>query len=271
MSEIEKDLIRGYAAAAATIVVDQTVATLMTYTDTLSGDDSGLENAWEEICVQVQGEESFFWDTYREVMHDIVLAELEKLPTRDLVALWLQTDEGWDWHWDSKQTDTSDGYQPIDTPSVPYQREDIANFIVQERLFSTAENYSNRNIRAYLDGESADDEEDYEDDEDDDQDGEELRERLIALMPRDTIVTDLWDWDIHFEELSFDDINEVAFSDNDELENHASVLADDFLRWIDEYGMDYNEQDWPSPEEFVAWVRQECLDFMTKWRVNVKQ
>ena len=30
----------------------------------LSGDDSGLEATWDEICVQVQDEPSHFWDIY---------------------------------------------------------------------------------------------------------------------------------------------------------------------------------------------------------------
>ncbi len=269
MSAIQKDLIREYAVAAATTVAEQAISALTKCTDTLSGDDSGLENAWEEICVQVQGEESFFWDTYRQTMHEMVLSELEKLPGRDLVALWLQTDEGWDWHWDLENEDTSGGYRPSDNPTPPYDLEDIANFIVQERLLSIAQDYSNRNISAYLDGEPSDDE-DEEEEQDDDEDDEELRERLVALMPPDTIVTDLWNRDIRFEEMSFDDIAEAAFSDGDELANYAAVLADDFLRWIDEYGMDYDEQSWPSHEEFVAWIGEQCLDFMTKWRSRVK-
>lgn len=263
MSSVEKNLIREYAALAATAVAEGVVAALTKITDTLSGDDSRLKNVWEEICVQVQGEESFFWSTYRDIMHDMVLAELEKLPRRDLVALWLQTDEGWDWHWDFQNEETSDVYRPSETPSPPCDLEAIANFVLEERLLTIAENYSNRNISAYLDGESSEDE-------DEDEDDEEVRERLVALMPPDTIVTDLWNWDIRFEDLSFDDVVEAAFSDGDELAHYAAALADDFLRWIDEYEMDYDEQSWPSHEEFVAWVGEQCLEFMTKWRSRVK-
>lgn len=274
MSRIEEKLVWEYAEAAATVVAEKAVAGLSKCSVTLSGDDSGLRNAWEEVCVQVQGEESFFWDTYQQFMHDIVLAELEKMPNRDLVAMWLQTDAGWDWHSDFEyeHEDRERG-----TPTAPYGLSDIADFIVEDRLLSMAETYSNRNIRAYLgDGASEyedeeEDDEEEEEDQDNDQDDEELRERLVALMPRDSIVMDLWNWDIHFEELSFDDLTEVAFADGDELAHYAGVLADDFLRWIDEHGMDYNEQDWPSHEEFAAWIRDECLDFMTKWRANVKK
>ncbi len=33
----------------------------------LSGDDSGLKNVWEEYCVQIQGEESFYIHTYENI------------------------------------------------------------------------------------------------------------------------------------------------------------------------------------------------------------
>jgi hypothetical protein len=49
------------------------------------------------------------------------------------------------------------------------------------------------------------------------------------------------------------------------------VLAEDFLRWIDEYGMDYDQEGCSSPDEFAAWIGQHCLDLMTKWRASVKR
>lgn len=271
MSRVEKSLIQEYAQAAATTIAEKAVAGLSKCTATLSGDDSGLRNTWEEICAQVQGEESFFWDAYQQFMRDVVLAELEKMSSRDLVAMWLQTDAGWDWHSDLEYQEQMDGtpsYRTHDTPTVPYVLDDIAAFIVQERLLSMAESYSNKNIRAYLEGDY-EDEYDDEGDDDDDQDDEELRERLIALMPRDSVVTDLWNWGIRFEELSFDNLTEAAFADEDELAAYARDLADDFLRWIDEYGMDFGQQDW-SPREFAAQIKQESLDFMTCWRARVK-
>jgi len=62
MSTVQKSLIRDYAKAAGEKVCEQVITELEKITTTLSGDDSPLENPWEEICVQVQGEESFFWD-----------------------------------------------------------------------------------------------------------------------------------------------------------------------------------------------------------------
>lgn len=98
-----------------------------------------------------------------------------------------------------------------------------------------------------------------------------LSERLVDLMPRDSMVLDLWGWDIRFEDVSFDGLEEAAFSDGDEQAAHAENLADNFLQWIDQYGIDYNQTGWDSDEDFEAWIRQQCLDFMKKWRENVRR
>ncbi len=260
MSAIEKALIQEYATAAREAVVAQAIDALKNCKDTLSPEDSGLKNVWEEICAQVQGEESCDWDSYLDTMRDFVLIKLEKLPSRDLKALWLKTDEGWSWQYDvnneEPQTNAS-ANQSSDTPSIPFVLDEIAANIVQQ-LLSLADEYSNKNIDAYLHGGEDDEEED-----------DELRETLIELMPRGSMVMDLWDWDIHFEE-TFDDITEVAFSEGDELAQHADALADNFIGWIDEYGMDYNQED-STPEEFSESIKKQCLDFMTKWRAAVRK
>ena len=97
-----------------------------------------------------------------------------------------------------------------------------------------------------------------------------VRQQLIGLIPLDTIVTDLWDWDIRFEEISFDDITEVAFCTDEEVVKNAEYLANDFLGWIDECDMDYGQEDW-EPGELEEWVFEECLKFMQAWRQNIKK
>jgi len=44
----------------------------------LSGDDSGLENVWEEICAQCQGEYSYDWEVYKETIENFIVEELNK-------------------------------------------------------------------------------------------------------------------------------------------------------------------------------------------------
>ncbi|EKF9785244.1 hypothetical protein O1D22_002889 [Vibrio cholerae] len=50
---------------------------------TLSSDDSGLKNIWEEFCAQVQGEESIFWDEYREHAIEMIELEFQALPEEE--------------------------------------------------------------------------------------------------------------------------------------------------------------------------------------------
>jgi hypothetical protein len=62
-------------------ILDATVKALieMPYDDRLSGEDSELETVWEEICAQVQGEYSFYWDAYVETMRAYLAGFLDEL------------------------------------------------------------------------------------------------------------------------------------------------------------------------------------------------
>jgi len=42
----------------------------------LSGNESGLETTWDEICVQVQTELSIYWDVYVETIRNCIRIEL---------------------------------------------------------------------------------------------------------------------------------------------------------------------------------------------------
>lgn len=258
MSSVQKDLIRQYARAAAERVRDDAINQLIALNSTLSGDDSGLENAWEEICVQVQsGEESFFWDGYVDAMHDAIESALEKIPERDNVALWLQTDEGWDWHWDLEKDEeelSPSARRTLEPGPFPISSQAIVLYVEREFLLPAAEEYSNLNIECYLEGGNP---------------AEAKAMRLVDCMPRNTIVTDLWDWDIQFQEESFGDIEEAAFCGDDEIERFSEQLAADFERWVDEYEMDYNQNEYETADGFSAFVKEQCVQFMKEWRQNV--
>jgi hypothetical protein len=45
----------------------------------LSGDDSGLRNVWDEICVQIQYDQSVYWDAYDETTRSVVAAHVASL------------------------------------------------------------------------------------------------------------------------------------------------------------------------------------------------
>jgi hypothetical protein len=63
----------------------------------LSGDNSGLVNIWDEVCVQLQFEESYFWDAYEEMIESSTKYFVEKLPDHERDAAWLITSEGESW------------------------------------------------------------------------------------------------------------------------------------------------------------------------------
>ena len=92
---------------------------------------------------------------------------------------------------------------------------------------------------------------------------------LGRLMPLYTIVTDMWDWDIHFEDMTFvDTYLDVALGPDEFAYSQAEHLREDILGWIQEYCMDYAQDQW-TEEEFEQWVLGQCKDFIVKWRNSI--
>ncbi len=89
-----------------------------------------------------------------------------------------------------------------------------------------------------------------------------VRNALQALMPMDTMVTDMWDWDIRFEDITFEEsFFDVAFGGEDEIAGHAEQLKEDILTWIDEYAMDYAQEQWDD-DEFEKWVYEQSVELI---------
>ena len=103
-----------------------------------------------------------------------------------------------------------------------------------------------------------------------DEDVEAGKDALRQLMPLDTIVTDMWDYDIHFEESTFGEGTyfDIALGSDESAHSQAEHLKEDMLGWIQEFGMDYAQDQW-TEEEFEQWVLSQCQDFILKWRSNV--
>jgi len=151
MSAIQNQLVRGYANKAAKAVAEAAEKTLVKSKHTLSGDDSGLMNTWEEISVQVRGEESFFWDAYLIAMRDAVLSSMQDMDRNDLIAIWLITESGWNWHYDLEIDESENqSKSKTDSDDVPIDEDEIADFIVTEHLIPMAENYSNFRVENFL-------------------------------------------------------------------------------------------------------------------------
>jgi len=100
----------------------------------LSGDDSGLKNVWEEICIQMQVQESFHWQAYDKTIKDFIASEFEKLqePIKKLSRYvgGLSNNEFDD-----------DEYEVSDEDAI----EEIRNTIIEK-----AQIYHNENIDLYL-------------------------------------------------------------------------------------------------------------------------
>jgi hypothetical protein len=117
----------------------------------LSGDDSCLENTWEEICVQVQQEESFYWDAYILTIEQTLETNLFELSAEDKQLLWLNTEEGFDWQI-AKAAGTADEEIP------PVMEEDIVQGLKPDLLYRAGD-YENRNITRFINGEDEDEDE----------------------------------------------------------------------------------------------------------------
>lgn len=141
----EKDVLMKFAVEIAERISRKTISALQKIPDTLSGDDSGLINSWDEICVQVQGEQSFFWDLYDETTRSFVAAYVEELKAHEKLALWFQTDQGWDWPYDDEEEEERNEYHPI------IDDEDIVQYIVKEYVYNKAGRWANKRIRTYID------------------------------------------------------------------------------------------------------------------------
>lgn len=106
----------------------------------LSGDDSGLANTWEEICVQCQSEQSIFWDAYEATIQNILESLVTELPIPYRLAIWCASDGGIDW---MESADNDGKSEP------PISIEDCASWI-SEMVFEEAGSYSNERIEQFI-------------------------------------------------------------------------------------------------------------------------
>lgn len=145
-------LLRENAAAIGARLAKAAARDLKNYRDNLpSGPDSGLKNVWEEICVQVQGEQSFFWDGYRDMAIGHLAGRVRALPAIKQRLLWVGSPGGMDWI--DEHDESEDNTVPGTT--VPTgDADEIANWLFDEHLIPLADRYGNRRIERYLEGNS---------------------------------------------------------------------------------------------------------------------
>jgi len=137
----ESLIVKKVAELASRRMTNKVIAQMQKLSATMSGDDSGLETVWNEICVQVQYEQSFFWDNYDSMVRVTTNTFVEELSRHEQESLWLQTDNGFDWKYDKHE----------DNDDYPVYNEDIVDYLVREYIYSKAGFWSNKLIRDYLD------------------------------------------------------------------------------------------------------------------------
>jgi hypothetical protein len=137
----ESLIVWNLAEAACQRISRKTIRAFQKMTEGMqSGDDSVLVNVWEEICVQVQGEQSILWAAYDATVEQILSGELTKLPVYEREAVWLQTLQGQDW--DAADEDARSGY--------PVAEDDIVEYLKDKYVYSAAADWSNGRIRKCL-------------------------------------------------------------------------------------------------------------------------
>lgn len=113
--------------------------------ETMRGGKTGLSTLWEEICVQVQYQESAFWDTYLDMLEPQSLEYLTNLPDDDLEALWLMTSAGEDWlDGEGLRRNGGDG-----EAFIPVLAEECVQ-LVKEAVLDRAANWTNARVRLHL-------------------------------------------------------------------------------------------------------------------------
>lgn len=137
-------LIKKIADDEVNRICRKVISMLTKIKDILSGDDSGLENAWDEICVQVQSQQSIYWEMYEAMIFNSIEMVVNDIPYHLQQAIWLQTRAGFDWLCDIDDQDEATDCEP----SVYI--DNILNYILGE-ILGKADEWSNPRIRMYID------------------------------------------------------------------------------------------------------------------------
>ena len=143
-------LVEEFADAARARICRGVVSGLRRLPGTLAGEDSALRNAWDDICVQIQTEVSFYWESaYIPTIEQLIKPGITKLSKCEKQAIWLQSDEGSNWlnDLDFIQDGEKGRY---DGAGVPYDDDSVIALIL-DSVLTEAATYENSRIRSYVD------------------------------------------------------------------------------------------------------------------------
>lgn len=132
----EWEIVSALAEQAQNRVLRKAIRELQTMRNGLqSGEDSGLTNTWDEICVQERCGRSIFWNLYDEVARGILTGLFLALPAVESAALWRKVH--------SALMDEDD-----DVDDVLYIGAVIDH--LTSELYGRADEWTNARIRHYL-------------------------------------------------------------------------------------------------------------------------
>ena len=140
-------------------IANKTKVFLERQKDLTSGDDTCLENNWEEYCLQVQYEESIAWDTYINYIESLFQRFYEELPKEQQFTLWLETEGGQDWYWEDNNRVNKD----FNYDEAPTYFGECVKMLMSE-LSAIAIDFKSENITNYIeyDCNKSDNKEEYE-------------------------------------------------------------------------------------------------------------
>jgi predicted oxidoreductase len=135
----ESEIVRVVAEKVTKRATRTVIGFLHRMIDKMSGEDSGLKTIWDEVCVQVQDEESVFWDIYDEIVREFVRGTVAEMSKHEREAIWLQTEAGIDWSFEEQQH----------REAYPIVEDNIIDYLVR-RVYSAAADWSNARIDEYM-------------------------------------------------------------------------------------------------------------------------
>lgn len=141
---VQDKLLYFWAQEVGKNIVNQTIEFLKKQKNLTSGDDTCLENNWEEYCMQVQYEESIAWDAYMAHIEALFERYFSELSKAEQLTLWLESEDGRDWYYDNEKNDDFKYEQ------APVWFEDCVKDLMS-KLNEMAINYESENITNYID------------------------------------------------------------------------------------------------------------------------
>lgn len=131
MYSFKDQIIEVFADNQCKQITRRVISQLMKCTDLLSGDDTILTNTWDEICVQLQGEKSFYWKEYEAFIHQHTKEAIKTLPSHMKQA----TVEAAEWlcDFDEESSETS----------LPVDENEIVSYSIDSYILFEVANWSN--------------------------------------------------------------------------------------------------------------------------------